>query len=233
MGKYIALSKIPLGNLKNEEFFQVCDQTVVAISRNNAEALKIEKVVNLLKECLVTAREKTEPYQVHPLSPAIVALSTHIDDVVIALLSINRGHKRAVPIDLKVSAELTVPFIENSLTGFSAQNNLVKSEWLKSLFEKMDSNSALNLALIAMNQKPLLEDLRQAHTELVDKKNQRTREKLPPITESSLAQIQQAKCVLRNLFTTIETNALVEKELDYEPLIANINAIQAEVMAHP
>ena len=222
--------KIPLGALKNEEFFQVGDQTLVAIESNNAEALKLRGVVNLFVESLVTARTKTEQQRMHPLSSTITGLAEHIDDVVMAIMNINRGHKRAVPTEQKSSAVITVPFIERSLSGFLSQNSFVKSEWLKTLFDEMDSNSALSAALTAMSLKPLLDDLRQSRTELVAKRNQRTREKLPLLAETNMAQVQHAKRMLRNLFTAIETNALLEPELDYEPLIANINGIIVEVM---
>lgn len=222
--------KIPLGALKNEEFFQVGDQTLVAIESNNAEALKLRGVVNLFVESLAAGRTKTELQRMHPLSSSITGLAEHIDDVVMAVMNINKGHKRTVPAEQKSSAVITVPFIEKSLSGFLSQNSFVKSEWLKTLFSEMDSNNTLSAAHTAMSLKPLLDDLRQSHTELVAKRNQRTREKLPQPAESNLAQIQHAKRMLRNLFTAIETNALLEPELNYKPLIANINSIVSEVM---
>jgi hypothetical protein len=125
---------------------------------------------------------------------------------------------------------ITVPFIENAMGGFYKQNSFVKIEWLKTLFDEMDKNNSLSVALTAMSMKPMLDDLRVAYTELVDKRNQRTREKLQPAVESNLVQLQYAKRMLRNLFTAIETNAMLEAELNYEPLIININSILSELM---
>ena len=145
-------------------------------------------------------------------------------------MNINKGHKRTVPTLQKVSAAITVPFIEDSLGSFYKQNSFVKLEWLKAFFDEIDKNNALSLALIAMNMKPLLDDLKDAYTELVDNRNQRTREKLAPVTESNRIQINHAKSMLKSLFMTIETNAQLETALNYEPLINNINSILSEVM---
>jgi hypothetical protein len=230
MEKMTTISKIPLGVLKNEEFFQIGDQTMVAIESNNCEALKLRGVINLFEESLVAARTKTDQQRMHPLTPPINALVEHIDNGIVALMSINRGHKRVVPIQQKLSAAITVPFIEGSFSDFPKQNIFVKAEWLKKFFNEIEKNNSLSDALTAMNLKPMLDDLRLSYTELMDKRTQRTREKSPLTVESNQSQIQHAKRMLRSLFMVIETNALLEKELNYEPLIININSILSEVM---
>jgi len=224
------IDKIPLGILKDEEFFQIGDQVMVAIESNNAEALKLRGVFNLFGASLALARTKKKPQRVHPLSPTINELVEQIDYCVMSLMDINRGHKRSVPALQKVSAAITVPFIEDALGSFYKQNSFVKSEWLKAFFDEIDKNSPLSLALTAMSMKPMLDDLRTDYTELVDKRNQRTREKLPPAEETNLTQVQNSKRMLRNLFIAIETNAMLETELNYEPLIININSIISELM---
>jgi len=230
MEKMMKIDKIPMGILKDEEFFQIGDQVMVAIESNNAEALKLRGVFNLFDASLLLARTKKKPHRMHPLSPPINELVVQIDFCVMSLMDINRGHKRSVPALQKASAAITVPFIEDALGSFYKQNSFVKREWLKAFIDEIDKNSPLSVAMTAMNMKPMLDDLRTDYTELVDKRNQRTREKLPPVVESNLAQVQNAKRMLRNLFIAIETNAMLETELNYEPLIININSIISELM---
>lgn len=224
------IDKIPLGVLKNEEFFQIGDQILVAVENNNSEALKLSGVVTLFKGRLLAARTKNEQHKMHPLSPAINALTKQIYDQVLSLLDINKGHRRAVPSAQKIAAAITVPFIQESFKGFSVQNGFVKREWLKVFFDEMGANKALREALTVMNLKLILDDLHEMYTELVDKTNQRTREKMPLVDESNKSQILNAKHLLRSLFISIETNAMLETALDYEPLITNINGILSEVM---
>ncbi len=228
MDKMNTFSKIPLGTVKDSEFFQVGDQTLAAVESNNAEALKLRGVYNLLAESLETARSKAEPVRKHPLSDEITGLNHEVDALLMAVTNINRGHKKAVTADLKSAAELTVPFIEKNLSGFQTKNNLEKSECLLNFFKEMDGNNALIGALEALSLKPLLNDLRLKQNELIAKKALRNKEKLPSVTETKLLQVQQAKFLFRKLLSTIETNALVEKELNYKPLIDNINNILAE-----
>jgi hypothetical protein len=97
MEKMKTIDKIPLGVLKDEEFFQIGDQIMVAIESNNAEALKLRILSNLFNASLLLARTKNEPQRVHPLSPSISELASHIDYCAMSIMDINRGHKRAVP----------------------------------------------------------------------------------------------------------------------------------------
>src|SRR5665647_963301 len=147
------MMKIPLGVLKDEEFFQIGDQIMVAIESNNAEALKLRGVVNLFGVSLLLARTKIETQRGHPLSPFINVLGEQIDDCVMSIIDMNRGHKRAVPTLQKVSAAITVPFIEDTLGRFYKQNSFVKLEWLKSFFEEIDKNGPLSVALTTMSMK--------------------------------------------------------------------------------
>jgi len=228
MEKMNNFSKIPLGAFKDSEFFQVGDQVLAAVASNNAEALKLRGVSNLFAESLDVARSKAETVKKHPLSGEISELYQQIDNLLMAVININRGHKKAVTADLKSAAELTVPFIEKGLSGFQAKNSLEKGECLLNFFKEMDSNTALISALEALSLKPLLDDLKLKQTELIAKKALRNKEKLPSVTETKILQVQQAKNLFRKLLSAIETNALVEKDLDYKPLIDTINNILAE-----
>jgi hypothetical protein len=228
MDKMNTFSKIPLGACKDSEFFQVGDQVLAAVASNNAEALKLRGVSNLFAESLDVARSKVDTVKKHPLSGEISELYLQIDNLLMAVININRGHKKAVTSDLKTAAELTVPFIEKSFKGLQTMNNYEKSECLLNFFKEMDSNTALISALVALSLKPLLDDLRLKRAELIAKKALRNKEKLPSVTETKLLQVQQAKNLFRKLLSTIETNALVEKDLDYKPLIDIINNILAE-----
>ncbi len=230
MNNMVQISKIPMGVLKDEEFFQIGDQILVALESNNAEALKLGGVYNLFKESLSLARLKNKTKRMHPLSPSIILLTEEIHDWTMSILNINKGHKKAVPPLQKVSAAITVPFIEESLAGFTKQNSFVRRERLKAFFDEIDKNSTLSAALTTMNWKPLLDHLREMYTKLLDKRAQRNQEKLPPVTESNLFHLQQAKKMLRKLCMVIETNAMVETELNYEPLIFTINSIISELM---
>lgn len=223
------ISKLNLGSLRAEEALQVGDQLLAATVNYRTVAFKLLGVCNLLSSSIDVARGKSETVRSHPLSAAIAELAEKVDNEVMALVNINRGHKKAVPLQLATAAATTVPFIEKSFTGYSTSNVLIKNERLVDFFATIDSKPELSSALEDMSMKPLIDDLRASQTELLTLRERRTKEKAAPITETKLLQIAQVKSAIRRLLNTIETNVLTEPDIDYNPLIDNINNILAEV----
>jgi len=223
------ISKLPLGSMRAEEALQVGDQLLAATVSYRTEAFKLLGVCNLLTESIEAARATTETVKAHPLSAAIAELAEKVDNEVLALLSINRGHKRTVPLQFTAAAATTVPFIEKAFAGYSTSNVLIKSERLVDFFATIDSKPELSSAMEAVSLKPLTDELRNLQTELLTLREKRTKEKVGPVTETKLLQVAQVKSMIRRLLTTIETNAMTEPDVDYKPLIANINNIAAEV----
>lgn len=222
-------SKLPLGSMRAEETLQVGDQLLAATVSYRTEAFKLLGVCNLLTESIEAARATTETVKAHPLSAAIAELAEKVDNDVLALSGINRGHKKAVPEQFTAAAALTVPFIEKAFAGYSISNVLIKSERLVDFFATIDSKPELSSALEALSLKPLIDELRNRQTELLTLRERRTKEKKAAVTQTKLLQVAQVKSMIRRLLTTIETNAMTEPDIDYKPLIANINNIMAEV----
>jgi len=219
---------ISMAELKLEEFLQFGNDVVNVVKKSNASDLGLAGVLNLAEAGMVEANNYSKEDRKHPLSAEIETLRAERDKRVVALTIHMKGYKQAPADNVKAEVALAVPMLEVFVNGYLKMNAFVKSQRLKMLFAKITSESSFENALQAIGLKALLDEIQLLETQSLALVAERRSTQLEKVGDSTNKIKLNAANMLRKLLGTIETNALVKTELNYKPLIDEVNATIAE-----
>lgn len=223
--KLISLSAV---DLTKEEYLQYATDILGVVKKSNVSDFGLTGVYNLAEAGLAEASNYSKEERRHPLSADIDADRLLRDQKITAVIALAKGYKQAPAATIKSAVELAVPELEVHLAGFTRANNFVKSQRLKMLFAKMDADTELTNALQVIGLKSYLDETKAVEANmktLVENRRATKPEKNGTLAVTIFA---NSASMLRKLLTTIETNATVETDKDFKPLISELNAVIAE-----
>ncbi len=219
------LITIPFNRMLKLEVPQMVDQVIAIVDKHEPETLKIDGAYNLL----VAKRHHIDKlfvwYRSHPLTKELQELR-----------KIRRLNIRKISFQLEVaiqedvsgvdkSVNLVKSEIERFISDFNSSNEEVKCRRLTQFFELIDANEVLEEALATLKFADKLDELRSTHSNILElMKNKITNlsyrpvEKTPFLKESVLNST-------KNMFLEIELAILKYPEIDYRPLINELNVL--------
>ncbi|MBP6610261.1 MAG: hypothetical protein KA206_04140 [Paludibacter sp.] len=217
-----------IADLTKEEYLQFAAAVVAEVKKSNVSDLGLTGVYNLAEASLAEANKFSKEVKRNPFSADIDAARLQREKKVIAVLSFARGFRQSAPEHLKEAIALAIPEIELFFGGFVRVNNFVKHQRILMLFSKMDADTKLTAAMQTLGLKVYLDEIRAIETNLISLVNDRRELKKKKAGEEVVDVFGNSSTVLRKLFSTIETNAMVETSKDFSQLFLGLNVVIAE-----
>ncbi len=210
------------------ECSELVSSVVEIAEKFNPEALKIESVVNMLKGHLPETDKLSVPARSHPLTIELRTLRQARDKILGALLSMLQSHNKATASSMTEAKKVVTPVLQKYLAKIHKDANFVKSRKIEVMFLELDGDSAKMEAAQTLGYTPLLDELKaNQQSILAMQKMRRSTKALNPGIQSRKI-VQNALTAMNDLFHTIEINQKALPEVDYTPLVNELNKMLAE-----
>lgn len=217
------IQTIPFSRLLKLEVPQLAKLVLGIVEKHSPESLLIEKAFNdfdLLKpeiESLIVG------YGPHPLTPRIDAERQKRLLYATSISFQIRGLVRGYINGTEESVELAKQAVNLYLLNLRATNEEIINEKIDQFLSEIDANEELENAMLALGFSPYIDELRSAHStlkELVRMRNASISKRPKGVTPVSIKSILEG---VKQLFNRIASAKLDNKELDYNPLISELN----------
>ena len=217
------ITKIAFTRLLKLEVPQLAKLVLGIVEKHDPESLLIEKAYNDFNLLEPEIESLIVGYGPHPLTPRIEALrqerlfySTSISFQV-------RGLVRGYISGTEESVAMVKHTIDLYLLNLRVNNEEIINERIDQFLGEVDANEELENALTVLGFSATIDELRSAHSnikELISVRNASISKRPKGVTPLAIKSVRNG---MRDLFARIATAKLDNKELDYNPLISELN----------
>lgn len=221
----MVLLNLRLSKLWKLERVEYANQVIKIVDEHDPEALKISDMYNLLVARQPEIDQLNVRYRAHPMTVSIQHLRSlrglHISNI-LGRLKLVRKEKG----DLDGDVRLVRTEIDRHFGNFrSSKNEAIKIQKVDKFNTAVEASQELEEALSELGFTSLMNDLRSVHSRI--KSNSELRNKSiaarPQTKTNDLQKVVDDSIV--NLFTDIRLAMLRNPEINYNPLIADLNKV--------
>lgn len=220
------IKRISLSKLLKMELPELVEDVIRVAEKHDTKALHIDGMLKMLLHNKNQIQLLTTPYGVHPLTAEIEKM--HKQRIIYAgsISTQMQGITRANLTNLSNEIKVAKHVVRDYLRGLRNYNRKVVDVRLNNFFEKIDAQPTLKDALTTIGLMPYVESLRVAD----EKKKKLLSERVKSISErtkgSEAKAIQKnGQAILRSFFEQISLAQITYPQLDYEPLISELNRV--------
>ena len=217
--------KLDFSRLSKFELPNVANRVIEIVEKHNPETFKVKELFDELVEQKPQINKLKIRFGAHPLTKEMNDLRTRLRAFAIGITNqmktIEIGKVESMQAALKVAQPVVNLYIDKIWNN----NNVETEEKVSAFFDNIDANEELEVAFTTLNMSTYLDELRSVLSELVEHFNNRG------VSYSSRVEIKTnllAKPIIkaiRDLFLDIELAQVKNKDLDYTPLVYELNTL--------
>lgn len=218
-----SILKISFSRLRKQEIKTLASKVITVVDGYDPETLGIKEIYDLLVELKPQIKSLGLEHLAHPISAELNELRRQriafAQGVVDRIKTVENGRMSGMEASLKIAK----PIVLHHLKGLRAYDDIKSYENINSFFELFDKSASLQTAIQDLDLTSYLDNLLAVNVMIDEQFNARTKsisERPKAITPSIAAAIKTA---LENLFKQIEVAQIKNQELDYTPLIDELN----------
>ena len=217
------IKRIRFTGLWKLELPELANSVIEIVEKHNPEILKIEDFFDLLVEQKPQIDLLLVPYGPHPITEEINNLrkqrKAFARGIINRLNTIDDGGKASAKPHLKVAK----PVVNSHLKSLARSNNKVTSQRVTQFLRDFNENEKLQTAIEALSMVTYIDDLQSVHTALGEQYGDRRASVSTRPKKMTPLFIKTILAALDNLFKSIELAQVKNQELDYTPLIDELN----------
>lgn len=224
MRKFITY--VSFARVVNLEFVRLVTKLVQVVDKHNPATLKIEGVYNLLVAELPKLKSLQVKSGKHPNTSELKALRLKRRNLLVVI----SGKVRLLPkVEVNVlssAAALVYPLLEKYLKNIVADKLNTQSEKVNELLAELEDNTEINAAIATLGLKAYIDELKSIQTEIEQVSDRQIAGKSVKKLKVESRAIRAEVCVaMTDLLNAIEIAQKEYKELDYSPLISELNEL--------
>lgn len=219
----LKIKRIKFSRLWKLEVAELANSVIEIVEKYNPETLKIDEIFDLLVEQRPQIELLEVEYGPHPITQELQNLRRRriafAQGIINQVRTIEYGKMEGTVEPMKV----VKPVVNRYLLNLSRNNNRITSQKVTQFFEHIEEKPEVNTAMEALDLTLYLNQLQSVHSVLREQFNNRrdSISKRPKgITPSVVKSILTA---MKNLFLQIELAQVKNPELDYTPLVDELN----------
>lgn len=230
MKKIILFVVISFSRLWKNEFRALVNKVVGVLDQFNPEALNLKFVYDKLVEAQAELSLLLVPEGKHPITTELSANRKNRKTLIRTLVSQIRILNSANAVYNIPQLEIVTPFVVRYLNPIVNVNSTVQTDVLDEMFGKLEVDTTLQAAITELNLNKLFDELEVLHKSIPTYETERSNTKIRQEVITSDVRINGEKA-LRNLMSEIELAQMKYPELDYNPLIEQLNDLFTFYMA--
>ncbi len=222
------IKKIALTKLLKLELPEFVDDIIRAVSKHNPEGLKLQDHYDMLVEQLPKMALLTAPFGAHPLTKEMHKVhEERLKYSALITMQMRVLHKANLASTKKL-VQTAKPVVRLYLNHLRQNNRSIISRTIKGFFLHLNDYPEQRNALDALGFKFYLDELQNTNNLHEEMFMQRLSEKAQNSKVDTAGIQHETQFLLRKLFDQIEFYQYMRKEVDYSPLINQINEIIAQ-----
>ena len=206
------------------EFGRAYTNSVSITESHNPEILMISPAYESAKKALPLAAELKVDNQKQPLTKAQLDQMEKIKNTISPLLRHLRALSLMADSENKAVVELVYEYVNRHLSGFGKENSYKQIGVLSSLLNGIENDVNLQQAIVSLNLTQTFATIAADKVELEAVYEERRKAQSNKQKARTLNTKRKLYFLLRQLFTAIELAAIEHPELDYTPLVNELNS---------
>ena len=217
------IKRIRFSSLWKNELPELANSVIEIVEKHNPETLKIKVFFDLFVEQEPQIKLLDFRYGPHPITKKLNILRKRrkalAQGIPNRLMTIEKGGSTIAIEHLEVAQSV----VNRYLTGLSRSNNKIISQEVTKFLEQCIENAALQTAIEALDMSSYIDDLKGVHIILGEQYgNRRASVSARPNAKTNTI-VMSILTAMINLFKHIELAQVENQELDYTPLIDELN----------
>lgn len=202
---------------------QLAKQVLGIVEKHSPEALLVEKAFNDFDALKPEIESLIVGYGPHPLTPQIEALRQerllYATSISFQVRGLTKGYIEGTDDEVKIVTHAVNLYLRN----LRKNNEEVINEKIDQLLSEIESNEELEVAMSTLGFTKYFNDLRSAHSRLkvlLFRRNASIAERPKGVGPIALKAVRDG---MKVMFNRIEAAQMDNKDLDYTPLISELN----------
>lgn len=215
--------ELSFSKLNKDEVQSFADSVIMIVDNHNPETLNINEIFEILVEQKPQIMILRKGYGSHPVTPKLEKFRTRRNAYAQGIVNEIKTIERAKVRELEDHVQLVKPVVFRCLYQLSRSSEISKGESIKEFFNDLILNPQLSVAFGALNLSTQLDNLQEVCSEItLDFNSRRADISARPKKKTPIIASKLKACIL-DLFKQIEVAQIKHKELDYTPLIDELN----------
>lgn len=223
MKKY--LFSLNFSRIRKFEYPELINGVVEIVEKHNPEQLGILGMYNLLLEVQPQLNELTVSYGSHPLTAELADYRIKRLKIIRSLLAQVTAIDKAGVSALTAHTAVALPFLQRYLTKLSAKNARIISEGVNKMLAELAGDDALKAAFTALNLTVITDELKKIQQSIKQNASLRRAELAGRAKADTNNIITNVTIALDNLLIAIELAKVEHSDLDYMPLMNELNGL--------
>ncbi|HEY5509347.1 MAG TPA: DUF6261 family protein [Paludibacter sp.] len=214
-----------LSKVRKSDFPEIMNAILAIVKKFDPVALKIVGMYNLLLELVPLLDMYTVMYDGYPIPKDLVAVRKQRKKLLGSILKQLSAIEGAGLTVTAQQAKLAVPYLRSYLKGITKVSTSANTGSVKQLLLNLEDNDPIKTAMDALGLTVYFDQLR-TYQQIMNQGTDTYRENLSAHSEfSNLKATEQISNAISNLLNSIELAKVEHKELDYMPLITELNVL--------
>ena len=219
----VKIQEIALTKILKLELPQFVKKVTACLEKHNLEVLKLQDAYEMLADQRSKMALLRAPYGKHILTPQIHQLHLKRLKYAAAITTQINFIRKMDMEDTRDLVKLAHPFVKLHLYYLRQNNQFVIDQIITVFFDQLNKSPDILNALETLGFKFYLDQLKNANDKHFKLCNERSKDISQRPKIDSKAVQKEAQFVLRSLFEQINFYQFTYKEIDYSPLISEIN----------
>jgi len=233
MGKTI--TPVSFTRVPKFEFSELVNELTRILSKYNLAAMYVDDINKLLLEVIPQLSSLSVTNRRHPITKVLDALRERRFEVLEGVLKHNQALLKANLSSQREQIDLVAPFVENYWLKLKRFSGKTISERLRLMLLELEPESSLKAATTSLGYTAFFDELEMLQTGLL-KNHDLRRESQSVMPKAQTKQVKSVLSVaLSDLMKAIELARKAHPEVDYAPLVSEINVLfisyQTEIKA--
>ncbi len=214
---------IPYNRVQKLELPDIVMGTLAIVEKHDPKAMFVEGMFKLLQEEIPNVAKLSEIYNGHPLTPELIKLREQSNKIVQSILK-KSGSIQNIS-SLSAQAAVIAPVVNRYLNGISRENQKAKTERVSQFIATTESDINLKTALETVGLKVYVDELVLVQQTIALNTNMRRISMSEKTIEDRSALKTSIVTALTNLFKSIELARVEHPDVDYMPMINELNQL--------
>jgi len=219
------LVNFSFSRVRKSEFPEIMNAILDIVEKHNPVALFLVGMYNLLLELKPLLDKLTLKYDGYPNTTEFVILRARRDNLLGAILSHLSAIEKAQVTSVAQQATLAVPYLRSYLDGILIENTTVKTGRVDQLLTNLDDYDTMNAALVALGLHVYFGELKACQQSINQGESLRREIKSVRVKQNTLLAKERISNAVSNLLDSIELAKVEHTEIDYMPLINELNVL--------
>ena len=214
---------IDLSKLKKLEVQYLATKVIEIVEQNDPEALKIKEISDILVEQKNQIKLLIMGHESHPITPKLVVLRKQRNDICQGMIYDMKAMETGKKVGMQDALVVAKPKMLKHLQGLSRSSEKITTQTLVQFFDAIAEEEELQEAFTTMGMMATINNLKIVMNQISELHNQRRGKVTARPKMNTQEIVASLKSDLMDLFKQIDVAQIKHKEINYKPLIDELN----------